>query len=373
MSTPQAPSPSLGGRSFLQALQPLASDSCLHVGIDENGLGPVLGPLVVTGVAFRVNGPRPASLGTLVGDSKALVSHADFSLGEAWARALLGALGTPPSSPGEIVSRLSLDDGPTLRAPCPPPTDQPREQHAASMCWPAQPESFVADDELVDRCARIIRGWASTERLGGRFARKTPVELVGARAAIVCASRMNEARAGGRHLFIVDLHAMERVALGLHGAFARAGEPIDAVCGKVGGMDSYSGYFGPLSSRLCAIEAEGGAASAYRFPGLGRLTFLRDGDATDPLVGLASLVGKYLRELLMGRVVRYMRAAVSGEGLENELPNASGYRDPATKKFIAATALVRAARNVPDRCFDRRLTMNAHPPTPPAPDESTAG
>jgi hypothetical protein len=65
-------------------------------------------------------------------------------------------------------------------------------------------------------------------------------------------------------------------------------------------------------------------------------------------VGMASLVGKWVRDLLMDRVVRYHR-------LHNEnLPAASGYHDPVTTRFIEATALSRKARELPDNCFERR-------------------
>jgi ribonuclease HII len=340
---------------FLARLRPLTDDTCLHVGIDENGLGPVLGPMIVTGVAFRFRGPRPTSLGTLVGDSKALVSHADVSLGEAWARAILASLGEAPRTPADVIDRLSMDHASVLRAPCPSRADGDATapgEHAATMCWPETPEAFVADDALVERCARTIRGWAASGdevgRHNGRFTRRIPIEVVGLRASILCASRLNEAKSSGRHKFAVDLHEMERIALAFHAA-STPPAPLDAVCGKVGGMGYYSDYFGPLSGSLRAIEAEGEMASAYRFPGLGRMTFLQDADAADPLVGLASIVGKYLRELLMGRIVRYMQTAST----DQELAPASGYRDPNTKKFIAATELIRKNRQVPDRCFLR--------------------
>jgi hypothetical protein len=153
---------------------------------------------------------------------------------------------------------------------------------------------------------------------------------------------------------MVDLHEMERIALRLHEE-AGGSEPLDAICGKVGGMASYGDYFGQLSNRLYAVEFEQRKLSAYRFPGLGRFAFLQDADASDPLVGLASLVGKYLRELLMGRIVRWMSAAALPEHLGKQgIPtDASGYRDPNTKRFIAASELVRAHRGVPDRCFER--------------------
>lgn len=337
-------------------LDPLTDGTCLHVGIDENGLGPVLGPLVVTGVAFRITGPRPSSMGSLVGDSKVLVSHDDPSLGEAWARALLIALGREATSPGDALAKLCLDDEATLRAPCPSHEDAEPEHAPHAMCWPGVPESFVADDSMVRKCLDTIRGWTG-EKVGGRFVRRTPLHLVGVRTSIVCASRLNSAAREGRHRFLVDLHEMERLLLHFsenQGHEAEAPAPVDAICGKVGGMHFYGDNFGPLSSRMYAIEAEGNRISAYRFPGLGRVSFVQDADAGDPLVGLASIVGKWVRELTMGRIVRYLRSSALPEHLgDAELPSASGYRDPDTKRLIAATELVRAHRGVPDRCFLR--------------------
>ena len=334
-------------------LDPVTDGACVHVGIDENGLGPVLGPLIVTGVAFRFVGPRPSSMGSLVGDSKVLVSHEDPSLGEAWARALLLSLEREAKNPGQALAQLCIDDEATLRAPCPSHPGAEPDHEPRAMCWPKLEESFIADDAMVRKCLDTIRGWTGA-KVGGRFVRRTPMELVSVRTSIVCASRLNTAAREGRHRFLVDLHEMERLALRLHEESGDTSTPLDAVCGKVGGMHFYGDNFGPLSSRMYAIEAEGNRASAYRFPGLGRISFVQDADARDPLVGLASLVGKWVRELTMGRIVRYLRSSALPEHLgTTELPSASGYRDPDTKKLIAATELVRAHRGIPDRCFLR--------------------
>mgnify|MGYP006890134337 CR=1 FL=1 len=58
-------------------------------------------------------------------------------------------------------------------------------------------------------------------------------------------------------------------------------------------------------------------------------------------------VGKYLREVLMARVVRFYRDE------QPELADASGYHDPVTARFVEATALLREKRKVPARCFER--------------------
>ena len=74
------------------------SGTAWRVGADENGLGARLGPLVVTAVLAEADAAGLAVLGRAprgkvrddLGDSKRLVSHADVSLGEAWARVLTG-------------------------------------------------------------------------------------------------------------------------------------------------------------------------------------------------------------------------------------------------------------------------------------------
>jgi ribonuclease HII len=312
--------------------------SRFRIGADENGLGPRLGPMIVTAVMARVTaeGERLAGrkvrgkLAERLGDSKQLIAHGDVALGEAWARALaLRGCGRAPfagGSPDDLVHALSADDRPALRAPCP--------GHVEAQCWSAAGEAFAAPDALVDTVQRDLDGLA-----------QRGLEIVGARSVILCARRLNDGLDGGKNRFVLDLHAMERLVLELA---AQAGEEVTAVCGKVGGFGKYGGAFGPLAGRLHTVVEEGRARSAYRFAGLGEIAFVRDGDDSDLCVAMASMVGKYLRELLMARIVRHYREPLP------DLPDASGYHDPVTAVFVDATRLVRGARGVPDRCFERR-------------------
>lgn len=316
-----------------------------RIGADENGLGPRLGPMIVTAVLARVTPEgerlvgRPArgALAARLGDSKQLVAHGDVALGEAWARALAlrgcGRTAFASGSADELVHAISADDRGALRALCP--------AHVEAQCWSAAGEALAASDELVDTVARDL----------DRLAQKG-VEIVGVRSVILCAKRMNDGLDAGKSRFVLDLHAMERLVLELRAA---AGEEVTAVCGKVGGFGKYGGVFGPLGGRLHQVVEEGRARSAYRFPGLGEIAFVRDGDATDLCVAMSSLVGKWLREVLMARVVRHYRAEAP------ELPDASGYYDPVTTRFIEATRLLRAQRDVPDGCFERRSANGAAP------------
>ena len=306
------------------------------VGVDENGLGPRLGPMVVTAVMARVTTEgaivarrRPrGGLATRLGDSKQMMSHGDVSLGEAWARALIEeGCGRSPTAmdPEGLLHAVSVDGPDALRAPCP--------SHVAPQCWATDGESFTAPQTLVAKLRGDLAGLA-----------RKGVELTAVRSVVLCTRRLNDGVRRGLNRFVVDLHAMERLVLELS---QLAGAEVHAVCGKVGGFDRYSDAFGPLAGRLHAILEEGRARSAYRFPGLGELAFVRDGDASDLCVAMASMVGKYFRELTMSRIVRHYQGQVA------ELPSASGYGDPLTTEFIHATRLIRRERGVPRDCFER--------------------
>jgi len=315
----------------------------VRIGVDENGLGSRLGPLVVTAVLARADsdGERalsrrlPRSLRSSLDDSKRLMSHTDVSLGEAWARELVMPEATTPS---ELFERLSLEGTTKLQKPCP--------DHAAAQCWNTESEAFEAPQALLRRVARH-RG----------LLRARGVEIVAVKSSVVCTEALNRARRAGGNRFVSDLHAMESLVLALR---KTAGADVRAVCGKVGGIADYSRYFGPLGGWLHNVLEEGQAKSSYRFPGVGELSFVRDADASDPLVMLASLIGKYVRELFMGRIAAHYPA-------RDEEPRPSGYHDPVTARFVARTALVRKRRKMPDRCFERdRDPIAPHSASTPA-------
>ena len=304
-----------------------------RIGVDENGLGPRLGPLVVTAVVARVTeeghavaSRRPrGALAKRLGDSKAMIAHGDVALGEAWARAVGARIGVATSTPDDLIHALALDSKSELRRLCP--------SHVEAQCWSTEGEAFEADDKLVRRIGDDLA------RLAGQG-----VDVVSLRSTVVCTRRINDARTEGRSRFDVDLHAMERVVLD---ARERHAGELQAVCGKVGGYARYSDAFGPLAGRLHAIIEEGAKRSAYSFPGIGTIAFVRDADQNHLLVAMASMVGKWVREVMMTRIVRHYGYAEDAAAL------ASGYHDPVTDRFVDATSLVRIKRKVPDTCFER--------------------
>ena len=301
-----------------------------RIGADENGLGARLGPLVVTAVLARVSeqGRRtlsrklPRAIRADLDDSKRLMSHTDVWLGEAWARVLSTE---PVANPSQLFEQLSLEGSSKLKKRC--------ASHVAGQCWNEAGEAFLAEPKDV---ARIEKHRAALAERG--------VELISVRSSVVCTKHLNDAKALGINRFVADLHAMEALILQLRGD---AGKDVEAVCGKVGGIADYSKFFGPLSGRLHANLGESRARSGYRFPGLGEVHFVRDADADDPLVSLASLVGKYVRELFMSRIGLHYAEHVE----EDRRP--SGYHDPVTTSFVERSMLSRKSRKIPDHCFER--------------------
>jgi ribonuclease HII len=313
-----------------------------YVGIDENGMGPRLGPLIVTAVLATVDdagaklvSSRPrGAVAKRIGDSKKLVTFDDSALGEAWARAIAargGARSERPRTPGELLAAIGLDGEATLQAPCP--------SHHVDLCWSTEGESFAATDEMVAACAKDL------DRLAAKG-----VEVRRARVAVVCTKRLNDAVDRGLSRFDVDLHTMERLTLD---ARDEVRDEVYALCGKVGGFDFYGPRFGPLAGYLHTVLLESRARSEYQVPGVGRLAFVRDGDDTHLIIGLASLVGKWARDHLMRRVVRYHRTHGAAAGSGADLAEASGYHDPVTTQFIKASALTRKDRRIAPACFER--------------------
>ncbi len=219
-------------------------EPAIRIGIDENGLGPRLGPLVVTAVLALTSGggheraekrPRGAMRARL-DDSKKLVGHGDTALGEAWARAIARRMGlAEPPDPDALVRALSIDPPETLRAPCPP-------AHTG-QCWSAEGEAFTADERLVETVAKDL-GRLESQGIG----------VLRVACVVTCARRLNDGVDRGLTRFHVDLHAMERLALE---ARERARSDVLVTCGKVGGFNRYPAAFGPLNGRLHPVAVDG--------------------------------------------------------------------------------------------------------------------
>jgi ribonuclease HII len=304
----------------------------LVVGVDENGLGPRLGPLVATAVALDVSprGYDPRRLKRAgarvgVGDSKVTSAFGAMAHAEGLALALVERLdGCAPESADALLAAVALDPVQRMRSPC---DDESRPQ-----CWGApMPLPAFGGDVAAGRA--IL---ARLERAGAR-----PVR---ARSAVACVRVYNRELARRGSKLCVDLELFERLLLDARGALGR---DVTAICGMVGGIRRYPSYLARVEVASLETVEESASRSVYRAAGLGELRFEVDCDAGHLPVALASMLGKYVRELLVERQGRFYR------GHHPELPAASGYHDPVTARFVAGTADLRRRLGIADDCFER--------------------
>ncbi len=302
----------------------------LVLGIDENGLGPRLGPLVATAVALEVTAYDARALARRgaragIGDSKATAGFGRMAIAESVSLALAElALGRPPATADELLDAVAVEGALVLRAPCP--------ERTAAQCWSEPVPLPVFGGEIGEGRKAL----AALARAG--------ITVRRARSAIACARAFNDGVDRWGSKLRVDLALFE-------GLMRDARDALDTelhiLCGMVGGVRKYAEHFTSVTpDRLETIE-ESRRACRYRVAALGEVHFEVDSDATHLPVALASMLGKYVRELGMHRQNAFYRRHAPA------LPQVSGYHDPVTGDFVKATRLLRRRLGIEDRCFER--------------------
>jgi hypothetical protein len=239
--------------------------------------------------------------------------------------ALLESLhGELPSDADRLLSAVSLDGCEQLRARCPRPS--------ARQCWsaPLALPAFGGRPEQGRQALGVLL--------------RAGVRPVSAHSILACPAALNaEIKSSGSKL-AVDLLLFERLLL--HGgSLARA--DLHAYCGMVGGIREYRKYFRRLDRFEIETVEEARGRSSYRVAGVGAVSFEVDADARHLPVALASMLGKYVRELAMERQNRFYLQH------EPSLGRASGYRDPITARFVARTEALRKRLGIAPDCFER--------------------
>jgi ribonuclease HII len=302
----------------------------LVIGVDENGLGPVLGPLVTTGISIQVaryQAGRLSGLGRELGvdDSKATAAFGRMAVAEGLALAVIEAAhGHLPSDVEAFLSLLLLDTPELLRTRCP--------SASLPQCWsiPIALPCFGGD---VDEGRRTLRALA-----------RRGVRVLRAKSAVACTRFLNDRLNAGQSRVEVDLELMERLVLD---ARANADEELYAVCGMVGGIRNYTEKMRHFPRDAVRVRRALAGTLAYDVSGVGQVRFEIDADQNHLPVALASMIGKYLRELWMLRHNRFYQAR------DPELLDVSGYHDPVTRRFIQASEALRKELGVSDACFLR--------------------
>ncbi|HZU34645.1 MAG TPA: hypothetical protein VFA18_01980 [Gemmataceae bacterium] len=296
------------------------------IGIDEAGYGPNLGPLVMTSVACRLPAAlvdvslwqvlRPAVRRArsragerlLIEDSKLV-----YSAVRGLAELERGVLAT-------VLSTLLLEPccvGRSVEFLCPH-----AQAELAAECWYTGTSTLPATADLDD-----------CQRAAERFRRaSTAKEIVWAtvRSEVVCPPRFNalldhwDSKAA---VLGEALASLLRHHLATHGD----AEPVTFLIDKHGGRNTYAALLQhALPETMVQAEEEGANRSLYRIHGLGRevrVLFTPRADAAHFGVALASMVSKYLREVLMHEFNVFWQTHVPG------LRPTAGYPGDAARFF----------------------------------------
>lgn len=305
----------------------------LVTGVDENGLGPRLGPLVATSLTLETPSYARSALrerGLRLGltDSKEAGGFGRMAFTESVALALLGAgAERVPRTADRLLDRVFPDVQPRLKSCCP-------NASTAEQCW-------GVDLELPAFGGDVGFGRDLLHRLVGR----SRLRLVDVQSRIACAGLLNAKSVSGQNKLAVDLELFEDL---IHSVYRRYGAPLLVVCGMVGGIRDYASRFGRFNPDAVRPLPGRRGQRRYAVERVGEVRFEVDADARHLPVALASIVGKYVREICMRRIGEFYRRG------DPELQLASGYHDPVTTRFIQATELPRRRLGIAHDCFRRQ-------------------
>jgi ribonuclease HII len=281
-----------------------------HIGIDEAGYGPNLGPFVMTLVACRVADDRDdadlwdrmkvctrrakedADHRLIVADSKEVYSPANGwgALEKTALSALSGGFFGSAAALEHLLGALASDEVAALR----------------QEAW------FVGDTTLptevaADELAVAVESWRQGSEDAG-------VTWGFCQSAIVPAPRFNDLidkwDSKGAVLSVALTQLVQRCLQ------QTSAEPMRFIVDKHGGRNAYSAVLQhAFADGFVLAEEEGSARSVYRVEGLDRtvrITFMPKADVEQFNVALASMISKYVRELLMREFNRFWLTHVPG-------------------------------------------------------------
>ncbi len=318
----------------------------LVIGVDEAGYGPNLGPLVIAATAWYVpewpfdwyarwsdcvrRSPNESPQKLLVADSKtAYRGGGDLQLLECAALALarqIPAIRTTPTN--QFLTDLQ-SVGLTHPAPFEPAEffDDPQ---------PLELPSAASPDAIQEHAERVR---AASER--------DRVQLLALAARIIAPVEFNglllQYGNKGGVLTASTLQLVQRM-LGLHTDHA------EVYCDRHGGRAYYAGLLQQyLTSQLVSVVRENARDSCYRWQEGSRqcqIRFTVGGEAELPAAA-ASMIAKYVRELLMGNWNRFWRRH------DANLRPTAGYPADA-KRFLQDIRPIQQRLAITDDCVWRR-------------------
>ncbi len=322
------------------------------IGIDENGYGPILGPLIITATAFKVKkredlwhilniskNPDDYPEKLIVTDSKKLFSRSSFrrcQMGELAVSAFFYLLfKTLPKNPDRFLSKVLLNFSlfPQLCE---------KSKSKYRPCW----EEISLPLWLKQKKGIAEEAGKLKERL-----KKERIEFLGLKALFLCPFQFNKLTNDESKSYINYLQFEKLISY-----FLRKKEKEFLIfADRIGGQRRYLPFLkeGSLKNWRCQTLEESIEVSSYKLnlkEKIAVIFFLQNGEEKEFPVALSSLFGKYIREISIERINRFFQRYG-----DQRLKSVSGYRDPLTKDFIKRTISLRKRLKINKECFLRNV------------------
>lgn len=276
-----------------------------RLGVDENGLGPIMGPLIITGVETEIKNNQNKKTQYNIKDSKEIFrrKQKDFKTIE---KIFFRYFRTNFKTVRDVFSKSMLKD--EIERICPIGPEK--------ICFSNKISLPVWIKEEGDE--KSLRNEIDLSSLGLCFG-----ELKRTLFMIVCPNILSKyiERFGSK--FSANSFFMVRLGL--------KSPAEEVICGKSGYKKSYEREISLAiedetdKSLNLKIVMESGEESVYEIMNNGetikRFHFIKDADQKFPEVALASIIGKYIREISMLSITKFIEPSsqkpISGYGRKN--------------------------------------------------------